>query len=162
MDVESVAATVYEFTIIEFKKSLFHEYESEDIRERLAFLDWYLSNEFLLTHLRSVAEEGSESKYQNLCRSAYPEYTGENFCGYNLALAFINTKKLLEDSVSKNHEDWKWGNLHVVDFRSLPWSKSPLKFFFDRQIKTGGNSNTPNASKYNLARNVDKPIISST
>ena len=63
MEVESVAATVYEFTMIEFKKSLFHAYESEDIRERLAFLDWYLPNEFMLTHLRSIAEEGSASKY---------------------------------------------------------------------------------------------------
>ena len=63
---------------------------------------------------------------------AFPEYKGDNVCAYNIARSFSDAKIFLEKNVSKNTTDWKWGNVHFVEWESLPWSKTPLKFLFHR------------------------------
>ena len=95
MDMESVAATVYTFIFNDFQMSLFHAY-NENKTDRLIFLEGYPQTEFLLSLIKSLATEGTNSKYLNLCKEAYPEYTGKNYCGYNMAMAFSNAKAFLE------------------------------------------------------------------
>ena len=46
MSEDSIAATVYSFTLMHVHKSLFHAYE-DDADERMALTDGYLYNEFL-------------------------------------------------------------------------------------------------------------------
>jgi hypothetical protein len=46
-----------------------------------------------------------------------------------------------------NEQDWIWGNVHKNEYANLPWSKTPLKFLFHREISTFGNTNTPHVSK---------------
>ena len=70
-----------------------------------------------------------------------------------MAMAFSNAKNFLEKNVSKDSVDWKWGDIHMVDFSNLPWSKTPLMILYHRQINAPGNGNTPNVSKYKLRLN---------
>ena len=76
-------------------------------------------------------------------------------------MSFSNAKKFLERNISVDSADWKWGTVHAVDFSNLPWSGTSLKFIYHRQIKAGGNSNTPQLSKYQITKNIDKVVISS-
>ena len=92
---------------------------------------------------------------------AYPEYKGDNPCAYNVARAFTDTRRFMEQKVSKNHADWKWGMLHQQEYTNLPWSKTPLKFLFHKVVNTGGNNNTPNVSGYKDKKNVNKSVITS-
>ena len=160
MDEDSIAATVYSFTLMSIHKSLFHAYE-DDQDERLAFTDGFLYNEFIQTLLKSVSKDGEASRFNKVCQKAYPEYKGENICTYNIARSFSDAMRFLESNVSKRIEDWKWGNVHVVEWSNLPWSKTPLKFFWNREVHTGGNSNTPHVSKYSNRKNANRNIIRS-
>ena len=159
MGVESVQATVYTYVLHEFLMSLFHIYAPNHPSNRVSFLDAYPQTEFILTLLNSIAKEGTNPKYMNICKGAYPEYEGKNICGYNVAAAFSKAKKFLEQNISTNPDNWKWGNVHVVYYSNMPWTLTPMKGLFDRQVKAGGNSNTPHVSKYQLTKNVGKSMI---
>ena len=62
-------------------------------------------------------------------------------------MAFIEAKEFLSEHVSADPQTWLWGNLHVNDYMNVPWSMTPLKFFFHRSVGLPGNSQTPNVSK---------------
>ena len=100
MGVESVQATVYTYVLHEFLMSLFHVYAPNHPSNRVAFLDGYTQTEFILTLLNSIAKEGTNPKYVNICKGAHPDYEGKNVCGYNVAVAFSKAKKFLEQNVS--------------------------------------------------------------
>ena len=92
MSEESVQATVYQFTLGEIQASLFHAYE-KDLKARIMYTESRVEfAEFTMTFLKSVAEKGADSKYQILCKEAYPEYTGPNTCEYNIARSFVKVK----------------------------------------------------------------------
>ena len=84
---------------------------------------------------------------------AYPDYTGENICAYNIARSFVKAKHFLEENVSSKKEDWTWGRLHVNSYEHLPWSKTPLKMFYQRDVPVGGNENTINVSVWFKKKN---------
>ena len=92
VDEESVPATVYSFTLMQVHKSLFHKYAPDDAEDRISFTDGYLYNEFIITLLKSIAAEGSASKYNKVCDMAYPDYKGGNVCAYNIARSFGEAK----------------------------------------------------------------------
>ena len=46
MDGDSVAATVYSFTYMNFAKSLYHKYEADPVK-RIGLVDGVLYNEFV-------------------------------------------------------------------------------------------------------------------
>ena len=123
--------------------------------------DGYMYEHFLQTFFKSIAEEGAESKFNSICKDAHPEYEVDNVCGFNIAMAFIDARRFLETHVSKRTEDWAWGKVHVVEWSNLPWSKTPLKFMWNREIHTGGNGNTVHVSKYSNRLNANRNIIRS-
>ena len=96
-----------------------------------------------------------------LCEQAHPEYTGKNFCAYNVARSLADAVALLKHSVSKQPEDWQWRKLHSRQYENLPWSKTPLKFFFHREVPFGGNNNTPNVSGCKLFNNRNNIVFNS-
>ena len=64
--------------------------------------------------------------------------------------------------ISADQKKWNWGNVHVNEYPNQPWSLTPLKPFFHKEVKTGGNSNTPSVSKYSMSRVLDTKIFKST
>lgn len=36
--------------------------------------------------------------------------------------------------------------MHSVEYKSLPWSRTPLRFFYHHSVPSGGSSNTINTS----------------
>ena len=69
MSEESVAATVYTFTMIHFTKSLFHAYFVDEVH-RDSFIQKYSYWEFSKKMIKSVAEQPETSIYHNLCAQA--------------------------------------------------------------------------------------------
>ena len=98
-----------------------------------------------------------------MCKGAYNDgYTGEDQCAHNMAKALFDAMRHLNTTVSQDSQDWEWRNVHVNEYPSMPWSSTPLKPFFHREIPVGGNTNTPFVSKYTMARIIDNDIIKST
>jgi hypothetical protein len=60
--------------------------------------------------------------------------------------------KFLHDEISHNVKDWEWKNIHLNEYGNLPWSLSPFKPFFHREVSTGGNGNTVKVSKYSYRK----------
>lgn len=105
--------------------------------------------------------EGS-TKHDNICREAFKEYEGSNVCAYNIAKAFLQTKEFLEKEISRNSANWMWRNVHHNEYLNIPWSRTPLKFIFHREIPTFGNMNTPHVSKYGFKRASETRRFKST
>ena len=63
--------------------------------------------------MKSVHEEKGRSRFQKICRGAYPEYDGQNFCANSMSMALIETVEFLTTKVSERKEDWAYGKLHV-------------------------------------------------
>lgn len=97
-----------------------------------------------------------------MCKGAHEEYKGDNHCEYNSAKALSDAKRFLSKSISEDPKQWRWINLHTNEYTNLPWSRTPLRFFFHRSIPTVGNSNTPNVAKISLPFNKDNLIMQST
>ena len=120
---------------------------------------------FQQTYQRIILEAdslGAESRFQVICQGAYDsEYKGDNSCAYNVARTLVDAKNLLEKKVSKNPDDWKWRNLHLRQYVNLPWSRTPLRFLFHRDVPHGGNNNTPDVSGIKLRKNRKNVILES-
>lgn len=76
-------------------------------------------------------------------------------------MALIEAKDFLSVNVSPNPQNWIWRNLHVNDYKNMPWSRTALKFLFHRSVPVPGNQNTPNLSKTSEKNNKDSVVISS-
>lgn len=68
---------------------------------------------------------------------------------------------LLTKNVSKRPEDWAWRNLHTRQYVNLPWSKTPLRFLFHREVQTGGNNNSLNVAGCKFYSNKDNIVFNS-
>lgn len=161
MDEESVAATVYSFALLKFNKSLFHKYES-DSEQRANMIDGYLQPYFVERLIKDLANEDSVTPLNRVCEQAHHEYKGTNHCAYNLARAFAETKVFLGENMSQNTDNWIWRNAHYNSYMNLPFSRTPFKFLFHRNVPCEGNGNTVHSSKYSLKRNYNSTQIEST
>jgi hypothetical protein len=43
-----------------------------------------------------------------------------------------------------------WKRVHTNDYPQIPFSMSPLKFIYHREVSTSGNTNTVKVSHYSL------------
>ena len=111
--------------------------------------------------LNEVDAQGDKSHFQKICEQAHPEYKGSNHCAYNVAKAMADSHNLLSTRVSNRPEDWAWGKLHARQYSNLPWSKTPLKFLFHREVYTGGNNNSLNVAGCKFRKNSANTIFHS-
>lgn len=124
-------------------------------------MDNYASMQTYMKLILEVAEDGEDSHFQVICQGAHPEYKGGNHCAYNAARAISDTVAMLKRSVSQRPEDWIYRNLHARSYKNMPWSLTPLKFFFHREVPYGGNKNTVNVSSLNMEANMDNIVLKS-
>ena len=52
--------------------------------------------------------------------------------------------------------------MHARQYANLPWSKTPLRFFFHREVPFGGNNNSVNVSGTKLRTNRNNTVFQST
>ena len=97
--------------------------------------------------LKSIAQEGTQSKYNFLCEGAF-DYSLDNPCVYNVGRAFIDARAYLEEKVSKKTEDWKWGDRIAIVFENPVWSSTWMKRFYYEKVPASGNLNTVNVAKF--------------
>jgi len=64
-----------------------------------------------------------------------------------MAQAFLKAEEHLVSKVSSNPTNWKWSNVHSNEYPNMPFSMTPLRFLYHREVPTFGNSNTPHVSK---------------
>merc|ERR1711879_707220 len=68
----------------------------------------------------------------------------------------------LTEKVSQDHEKWFWTSVHVKEYPHLPFSKTPLKPLFHKEVPVGGNMNTPSKAKYRLKHSSELNSFKST
>jgi len=146
---------------IQFIRNLFYKYAPNDEAQRLAFSDNYHFTDTYQNLLTDIHELKHKSHYQVLCESTYEHFSGRNSCAYSVAMALVQTDEWLSSKVSHNTSKWQWSNLHMNEYPNLPWTKTPLKYIFDRNVGTPGNDNTPNVSKISARKNVNNTVMSS-
>ena len=159
-DEASIGATLYNRWFIQFIRKLYMKYEPDSEDDRMAFSDMYHFTDAFQRIIVSVLEEGDQSRFQTICEGAHASYSGSNHCAYGIAMALVESKEFLSVNVSSNPAKWLWGNLHVNDYANVPWSKTPLKFFFHRSVPVPGNQQTPNVSKISERKNRDSAVMS--
>lgn len=71
---------------------------------------------------------------------------------YQIARAFVDAYEFLTENYSTESDNWKWGYVHTNDYMHTPFSLTPLKPFFHREIAIGGNQNTAKVSKYSMRK----------
>ena len=155
MKMDSASASIYMYTLFNFYKSLFYE-QIPDRSDAVGVFDQREAPDATYTLLKSIDELGPESKFQKICKGAYPNYNGKDICAYNMAKAFIETISFLESNVSEDKYKWKWGMLLTREWPNLPWSRTPLKFLFHRTASGSGNGNTPNFAKFSYRSKLDQ------
>lgn len=82
-------------------RSLFHKY-SGDEKDRMAYSGNYNFSDTMQRLLKSILEEGKDSRFQPICEGAHPEYKGDNPCAYNIAMGLVETHDFLGSRVSAN------------------------------------------------------------
>lgn len=98
-------------------------------------------------------EEDPESEYFNkLCIIKNSTYKGNSHCIYHMTQALAEAHDFLTTEISPVPENWQWKNVHVNEYPNMPWSMTPLKFLFHREMAVGGNGNTVKVSKYTFRK----------
>ena len=159
MSEDSIAGSIYMRFYTEFLKSLFHKYYpgEDDVDKRLLISDNYSFSQTLQMILVEAAEEGSDAHFNVICEGAFPEYHGSEACAYNVARSLSDAIKMLKRQVSPKVEDWKWHNLLSRHYTNLPFSQTPLRALFHREVPVGGNANSPNVSGIKMNKNYQGP-----
>jgi penicillin amidase len=71
-------------------------------------------------------------------------------------LAFYEARDYLANLFGNDIKEWKWGKIHRMDFKNIPFSETPLKPIWHRSYEAGGNTRTINvASHYLEQHNFD-------
>lgn len=143
---ESIGATSYSYTMLFFYKSLMHSFYPESESKRLKVIDNYNFVDFVERLFIDVEANSGTSTFNKICAGAN-EYQGKHVCAYNMATAFSQAYKHLTVNLSQRPENWKWVNVHSNDYANLPWSRTPLRMLFHREVPTFGSTNTPHVSK---------------
>ena len=159
-DLKSIAATVYTRWYFRFILSLFHNY-SDDVDDRLSFVGNYHFTDAYQNILKSIDEEGSKSRFQTICRGAYDVShldLGGNVCAYNLARSLLEARQFLKEKMASDPQKWLWRDAHSNKYENMPWSRTPLRFLFERHTPCGGSPNTPNVSKWNIRKDKDDVV----
>lgn len=112
----------------------------------------YPFNDFVQRMIRELEDDPENEDYNKLCLQKNSTYQGKSSCIYNLAKSLADTHDFLSTEVSPVSENWQWKNVHVNEYPNMPWSLTPLKFLFHREVSVGGNGNTVKVSKYTLRK----------
>jgi len=64
----------------------------------------------------------------------------------------LETLATLRKNNGPSPADWRWENIHSTEWPNPPWSMTPLKPLWHREVPSGGNSHTPSVSRYIMAR----------
>jgi acyl-homoserine lactone acylase PvdQ len=102
--------------------------------------------------VRTLEKDPENEKFNRICRGHYSDYKGSRDCMYNMARAMSEAYDFLGKNVSHNFADWQWGKLHVNEYAHVPFSYTPLKALFHREVSIGGNANTVKVSKYSYKK----------
>lgn len=82
-------------------RSFFHKYAEEE-RNRMAIAGNYNFSDTMQRLLKSIMEEGKDSRFQPICEGTHPNYKGDNPCAYNIAMGLVETHDFLSSQVSTN------------------------------------------------------------
>lgn len=127
----------------------------------MKIIDNYNFVDFFRRLVADIEKDSTSSEFNAICVDAHPDYKGTHQCAYNIAAAFTAAHSDLM-ALSANSNDWAWAHVHSNEYANLPWSKTPLRYLFHREVPTFGNTNTPHVSKVSYRKAVDsKKFLSS-
>lgn len=114
----------------------------------------------MIHQIRAAIDLQEDDTHDRICRQGFDgsRYAGKQSCRHNVAEAFIHAKRYLTSQVSPDEKEWTWGQTHVNEYPNHPWSLTPLKPIWHREVPAGGNSHTASVSRYLLA-NLNKGKI---
>ncbi|CAI2384635.1 unnamed protein product [Moneuplotes crassus] len=154
--VNSTQASLFALWEMEYHVSLLQDQIPHSvIRETMINIpdsDLYLME--ILEHLMN-----DPTYYSEYCQSSITIYEKtyeikSDNCLMSLAYNAVRAWKILEKTVSKDPNDWKWGSLHRHYYDHFPFSIIPgFKQIFHREVEAGGSRRTVSFACYDYYLN---------
>lgn len=110
--------------------------------------------------MEEVTSNPTDNRFNQFCAGAF-DYSGDAPCAYNMVYALSQTLDFLKQNISSSDRDWIWRNVHQMEWPNTPWSRTPLKLLFHREVPRAGNSNTPNVAKFSILRSTKEGVFKS-
>ena len=183
----SVQATVYNYWQYFFYGSLFQDYTVKGKKEQLrlgktvvdgqerfipfwqdtkrfySLIDNYRFSHFYHRLIHKISSGEITDKYNAMCKGKYfDRYEGPDHCAHNVARAFFEVALHLNKTLGTDSKEWIWRNAHVNEYPHAPFSMTPLKPLFHREVPIGGNGYTPGVSKYQMGEVKQNKIFKSS
>ncbi|CAI2378596.1 unnamed protein product [Moneuplotes crassus] len=129
---EPVYFTLWEF----FFRSTFmtEQFKNNEETKAKMFSNGYFEGNFVQLFRNISSNPDHFAKY---CRK-YGVIDSEN-CPHLLYLSLNNTIKYTR---AFHNNNTVWGDVHTMRYPNIPFTKSILKWFFDREVRASGSSNT--------------------
>ena len=87
---EDIGASIYIKWYIQFVRNLYSNYvDGED--DRMAMSDNYHFTDAFQNIIESIHKEREQSRFQILCKGAYKDYSGPNYCAWSITMALVET-----------------------------------------------------------------------
>ena len=115
---------------------------------RMTVIDNFPFIEYFQRLIHSLAKDPENQSFNDVCNQL--DHQTKHPCQLNIARAMVDTHVLLTNEISPYPGDWMWKRVHTSDYPHIPFSMSPLKFLFHREVPTAGNENTVKVSEYQM------------
>jgi len=143
---DSVPAAIYSvWEYFYFMKSLngigFNEHE------RQAFISNIVFEQFIFRKISNWSKDSSDAN-EFWCRSSQSQENVKNLCVYNMMISLYEARDYLADVLGSDVSQWRWGRIHKMEFKNIPFSETPLKFIWHRSYEAGGNTRTINVGSH--------------
>jgi acyl-homoserine lactone acylase PvdQ len=138
-------------SMVDGKKQMISFWKDES--RFFSLVDNYRFNHFYQKLVLMTSNGDITARYNEVCKGHFnDDYTGPDHCAHNIARALFSTMLHLNKTVGEDQKEWIWRNVHVNEYPHAPFSMTPLKPFFHREVPIGGNGQTLGVSKYDMGK----------
>ena len=153
---DSVAAAVYSYIRYFQAKSLLDAMDDVGRNDRLWHTRGMMSPHYVELSVRIITNASENGTHFNpICRQKGRQYKKENICAYNIASAFVNTKRHMAERYGNDTNQWKFGDMIGTKYDHDIWSKSPAKDWIDVWVNVPGNHATIKIAEWGLNTDIE-------
>jgi len=152
-DIDSVSTSI--FAIWHHKFILHLMYHLGLTKEqRLAIVGNFKFEAFIYRKIKDW-ETAKEVKYDDYWCINDQNKDLEAPCLYNLVKALEETWIHLSETLGSNMDSWQWGKIHQMQYPHFPFSETPLKRLFHKQVPAAGNQRAVFSAGYLPEKGTD-------
>ncbi len=99
--------------------------------ERNSVMTSFFIDHFVGKQVKAWSE--GKNIMSNFCAESFSSVKSLS-CAHVVVQALLNAHALLVGELGSNEAQWKWGRHHILQYKHMPLSQTPLKIFFQREV----------------------------